>query len=1479
VTPSSLRSPDECLAFDVSRGAAYECGDLRVVHRLPGITTYNKFRAPTLVYNSQLAHPNPVVAAVVELNSARGTPDSVVALVKNGSGATLGSTHFAGTAAQAFAGGAPRRVAVSWDGYGASTGENTWTFNVQAYYGSVDTAYTQTFYYALVNHQTSHLGAGWSIAGLESLTIYSNRSSFLWSTGDGESRYYQQVSGRPTVYATTNLARPDTILFDSTAGTWRYKRLALHGDTVVFDSIGRHRITIDRVGRRTTFTYASAPNSATDLALITLPGGSDTARYQFMYHATGSDSAYVDSIIAPPNGTVTRAVKITHDALHQVIAARDPDGLSVSFGYLAAYYVMGSRTDKRGTVVQFNYDGGRHVDSATIDPGATPHLAITTRFAAEESEGLITSVQPESASTAVQGPRLAGDSSRFWVDQFGEPFRIRDALEHETELVRGNATYPTLVTRLHTAGGQIWGAAYDVRGNDSSLTDSTTMIAGAYATTWYLFNPQWDFDTLTTFPLGETEHDGLDATGNRIWQQDGRGVVSRTTFSYSTTCVGLVQGWQLPVTARDSVIYDPVLCNVSAVRTPRGHYTSYTADGLGRTTLVSMPIDSNDYALNGSDPHEQMVYTYDVMDRELTATHLGPAVLADSAQSTIATTHYDPEGLVLSVDRTATGANTLHTATVYDAAERAITDSAVNRTVTRRAFDKAGNVNTLTTRRGYQITATYDALNRVLTRLVPSYVTATIDSGIPFSAADDTVRKLIAPFVPEIDSGYGGTLVHGDTVSFAYDALSHVVEADNVNARVSRTYFKNGAIASETQRLRTVPDSGAAGSFAAHVYQVGYHYDLDGRRDSLYFPIGLTVTSTGSVFNVQSYGYDSQTGWLRRITDAMANQLVFGYTVRGDPDTLAGSAADFWTEVRAYDDDGNKISSLVTLPPGDDLQTYRNMTMTYDARGKMLYDTNAVTIVSSTRFWYSGLGFVTQDKTQYTFPHDTSAGAAEVFTYDGLGNASSSAIVHVLPTGTPTQLQNTYNTFNTWNQLDSTTNLSSTPYQRWTYDTAGNSHFTTIDISHHPTEAQDRADFYTADDRLAESDLRTLSNPTQFTNNLGPYLRVDERYRYDALGRRVLVQTHKVCGPPASLDAAGQFCMDSLVRRTIWDGAQEVAEVQAPLADPERDTGIDTLPYAPVNLDGNDNNQDDNAFFGQVLYTIGPDIDKPLSVIRLNFLDRHDNYGGALTPFLRPPQDLFTLWSVFGHFEHLAPDSAELGGQWRYTLFYEDLGFPQAYNNVPGTQVVSWMGSLLEEKSDQGGTQYSRARPYDPNTGRFTQEDPIGLGGGLNAYGFANGDPISYSDPFGLCSQADHWTNCTDKDLLRPDRDPVLRKQLAAAQKRGERNTWLTLGAMSALGAVIDGGIESIKAAIEGAESAKTLEISFGHGARHLEGTGLGANEVESSIKSAVTAGVQGATETGNFWGRVTVDGVKIEYRAFTLSSGRINVGTYYPVP
>src|SRR3712207_1175808 len=68
---------------------------------------------------------------------------------------------------------------------------------------------------------------------------------------------------------------------------------------------------------------------------------------------------------------------------------------------------------------------------------------------------------------------------------------------------------------------------------------------------------------------------------------------------------------------------------------------------------------------------------------------------------------------------------------------------------------------------------------------------------------------------------------------------------------------------------------------------------------------------------------------------------------------------------------------------------------------------------------------------------------------------------------------------------------------------------------------------------------------------------------------------------------------------------------------------------------------------------------------------------------------------------------------------------------------IAWAGTLLTDGQDGTGQLYRRNRYYDPDAGRFTQEDPIGLAGGMNLYGFAGGDPVNYSDPFGLCPVCD----------------------------------------------------------------------------------------------------------------------------------------------
>jgi RHS repeat-associated protein len=57
------------------------------------------------------------------------------------------------------------------------------------------------------------------------------------------------------------------------------------------------------------------------------------------------------------------------------------------------------------------------------------------------------------------------------------------------------------------------------------------------------------------------------------------------------------------------------------------------------------------------------------------------------------------------------------------------------------------------------------------------------------------------------------------------------------------------------------------------------------------------------------------------------------------------------------------------------------------------------------------------------------------------------------------------------------------------------------------------------------------------------------------------------------------------------------------------------------------------------------------------------------------------------------------------------------------------------EFDTETGLYFDRARYFDPTTGRFVSEDPIGFNGGMNFYRYVRNSPVNLNDPFGLWPQ------------------------------------------------------------------------------------------------------------------------------------------------
>ncbi len=1317
--PSTAVERDACLTIPAGTDGAYECGDLRLAHGLPTVRTFGKDRGPTLLYNSGHAKPHLLIPHYLKFPATGPAPGYTIPQSMVATLSIDGQTRTHSWPGSHWMLDSTRRIVVGFDG-DLATGLYSYEIAIKAVYSGwgdwvtpFDTVRGKVI---VVNRRESPYGAGWWVAGVEQLRAIGNDK--LWIGGDGSARLYRGAAD--SVWRADTLDRVDSL----TRSSGNYIRHLPNGAKVSFNSTGQHFRTENRLGFQTRFTYTGATlDSPLDSIVLPVRSGA-TFGYKFQYSST---PARLASVAAPGvSGARTTTIGIVDGQLRTI---EDPDTSEVSFGCAVGTSCsrIEWRENRKGHRSHYSYDDGGKLTSARIDLAGGDSIRVT--FTSSESRGYAstgsgTALSFEQARTTFDGPRLpsdAADTAAFWVNSLGAPARIRDALGNETVVVRADRRWPMLATELRQANGFVTRAAYNTRG----LVDSTIAIKphgplSPNAVTEYTWHSSWEFPVTIRQPEGNTITFGYATNGNRDWQRPGGSSAHEIDFRY--TADGLISSTALPgLSATDSIEYNR-FGNVSAMRTPTGAWTYLDTDSIGRTTVVRSQIDT------GTTLWKHDSTYYDASGRVERTTAYGPEITAIGTTNQWLRTRseYDLEGNVRDVrrwgDPDTTAIDTVLTRWEYDWAGRAVKEIASDGHADSTAYDAAGNVIRTISRRGDTITVAYDALDRPKHRVLRAVHYAQSLEGV----AQFTGTPAAQPYPQYPNDGTGYTIPR-DSAVFTYDALGNVLTADNRHAKVTRTYHPNGQLATETQRVRTYAELGAGGDFSTHVYELGMEYDRNGRRTLLTHPAALGGYTTAFEYTEPIFGN------LREVIGPLGWRYRYTYNTRGELDTLMYPGG-YIRDIRTYDASGRLARQRIinqaptTLANRYADSVFRKVDFFYDAQDRILASRNTEGHRDTVTANYSGLGHLVRRTRSArgveTWGATTRDSIRETFGHDAFGNLLSEESWTTFQRITSPGSGGTVSSFsNRGLRYETGTGrlrlIDGVGDDSLEYDAAGNTRLTWTkepsgSVSTGPYD--DRRSYYSAEGKLILAETRGYYGNSMHS--------VFEEFRYDALGRRVLVRTRRYCEDTAP---NGENCRISTIRRTVWDGESELYEIQLPGA-------TDVWPVSALEADTSAAVTDryPNTTYGRVVYTHGLELDRPLAVTRIGYTRK----DGTNTTRSWAPFTLHPLWNVRGEAEFGFIDQGQskkcepshgncVQVVWPFGAF--------ASLQMSSRMRHEWHGTLIHQKQDGTGTYYRRNRQYDPATGRFTQEDPIGLAGGLNLYGYAGGDPVNFSDPFGLC--------------------------------------------------------------------------------------------------------------------------------------------------
>ena len=1015
---------------------------------------------------------------------------------------------------------------------------------------------------------------------------------------------------------------------------------------------------------------------------------------EYVLHSDGSFSA--------PPGVTTTLVKQTDGSYNLAVRHGNTIKFRASDGKLStivdqysntstATYDSSNRlqtvTDSYGRSLTFYYDsGGRlyEVDDSTgrkaqygrtADGSFTytdPDGNITTY--SWDADFLITKITDARSRTVVENDYDFW--KRVWQQRtFGEAAR--------TSAI---AIAPGAAAEIDAAGYAVW-TYFDARGRRIAQVDP------------YGNTTAWQYDgadhlTKITTPKGATTSYQYDANDNLVSETNPAGN-SRTLSYDSDNRLSSSSNFE----GKTTTYAYTAKHDVSSITVPGSIETRFTYDTRGRL-LTEHPSAYNGTVVN--------TYAYDATGG------LSKITYPDGTFDSYTTNALGD--ITQLIDRTG-----LKTTFAYNQRRLRTSVSLWSGTTaytTQTGYDAAGDISYTIDASGRRIDLEHDALGNVLTvkrGLAGSQITIKTNTY-------DTHRVLLASTADALN----------ETITYSYDA---------------------------NQRLTDVYDP-----LNRHSQ---FSYDLDGHTQTSTSPMGHATIKTYTL-----------TGWVDSVTDALRNVSDYQYDKDGRLTTLSNFQDKLFTWTR--DDDARKVTAKTPLlkatvtvlsarglpesiaKPSDPAAS-PSISFTYDDEGRLTRKIDGVATVDYA--YYSG-GLLKR-VLEMTGTGVNRAYQLSVRTYDGLnrlvyyraGAAKIDAATGnlVLDNNGDPQFSHSdatqdntvgYDYFPT-GELKTLTYPDGVRKVDYAYDDHGR----LSTVTDHVTSTTSWVTTYTYDnaDRLIK-----ISRPN------GTY-RVQ---RFDAAGELTVVEEHKSDGSifffeklqydndgrittqslfpksPAFALPSDMLAYDDDNRLLTWNSQSVTFDADGNMTNGPLPSGVfGTYTYDARNrlTSAGGSNYRYNADglrveitgTGAATFVVDPHATLSRTLTRTK--------GGQTTHYV---YGLGLLYEDNGstakqyHFDHLGNAVALTDGSQIATDRWSYSSFGVTTSRTGSSDTPFQFNGELGVQTDANNLLYMRARYYNLRIMRFLNADPIGFRGGLNWYAFCGNNPISFSDPLGLCRES-----------------------------------------------------------------------------------------------------------------------------------------------